>query len=204
DYKEGKKERRKVMRNMWNSTWIVLIAALVGMLTCQASPCQASPAKLQPVEISLNGVEVVFGGTSDTVLEATFTVRNPNKYQVAVKDPECEFWTGDMNLGGKKISTTFYIPGKTTINFKSIVGVVTFKWLVFPLLLKGNSPGEAAVAALPLWKSLGGDLPDPKLKEPWDKVPAKGAAYKAMGRATVTNGTKQMVVEFASEWQSTR
>ncbi len=191
------------MRNMWNSTWVVLITALVGMLTCQASPCQASPAKSQSVEIVLKGVEVILGGSSDTILEATFTVHNPNKYQVAVKDPEYEFWTGDMNLGGKKISTTFYIPGKTTINFKSVVGVVSFKWLVFPLMLKGKSPGEATVEVLPLWKSLGGDMPDPKLKELWDKVPAKGAAYRAKGGATVINGTKQMVVEFTSEWHAT-
>ena len=186
------------MRNIWNLSLIVLFAALVGIFASQAS--EASPAKPQPVEIGLNSVEVVFGGPSEIVLEATLTVHNPNKYQVAVKDPEYELWTGTMILGGKKIPTTIYVPAKTTVKFKSVVGVVVFKNLIVPLLLQGKSPGEATVALLPQWKSMGGDLPNPALREAWDKIPAEGAEYRAAGRATMASGAQEMVVEFASQW----
>ena len=70
-----------------------------------------------------------------------------------------------------------------------------------PLLLKGNSPGKAAVSLLPLWKSMGGDLPNPKLKKLWDKANAKGLDYKATGRAQLTSRTEEMVVEFNSKFQ---
>ena len=191
--KKREKERRKVMSSIRSLTLVVLIAALAAVVGCKATS-----AELQPVEIDLNGVDVVYGGDSAIVLEADFTVRNPNDYQVVVKDPEYEFWTGDMNLGGKKVSITLYVPGGTTVNFKSAVGVVTFKWLVVPLLLKGNSPGKAAVSLLPLWKSLGGALPNPKLKKLWDKTKAKGTGYKATGRVTIAGGAEEMMVEFSS------
>ena len=191
--KKREKERRNVMGRIGSLSLVVLMGALAAVVGCKGTP-----AELQPVEINLRGVDIVYGGDSAIVLEADFRVRNPNKYQVVVKDPEYEFWTGDMNLGGKKVPTTFYIPGDTTVNFRSVVGTVTFKWLIVPLLLKGNSAGKAAVSLLPLWKSLGGALPNPKLKELWDKTEAKGTGYKAKGRVTLLGGAEEMMVEFNS------
>lgn len=194
---KNKEERMHVMLKIGNLTWVVLIAALVGIFASQAS--QASPAKPQAVEIGLNSVEVVFGGPSEIVLEATFTVHNPNKYEVAVKNPEYELWTGTMNLGGKKIPTTIYVPAKTTVKFKSVVGIVVFKSLIVPLLLQGKSPGEATVTLLPQWKSMGGALPNPALSEVWGKVTAEETKYRAAGRATMARGNQEMVVEFDSQ-----
>ena len=83
---------KEMERNVMCKTRGLMLTMMV-LILAGALGCQGTPADLQPVEISLNGVDVVFGGTSAIVLEADFTVNNPNSYQVTVKDPEYEFWT---------------------------------------------------------------------------------------------------------------
>ena len=163
------------------SLFLVLVMVLVG---CAAPP--APTTELKACDVKLSAVTPIFNGTESVSYSTTFVISNPNSFEVAVNSFECTLTAEDKILLAKQYSGGIYIPGGKQAEI-SFPFVYDFGSLVaVNMMAKGFPPAEATGASLPFWKSIGGKLPVPAMKDAFDKLTDNKLVFKARGSTTVS------------------
>lgn len=164
------------MRKMMLPVLALFLVASVGLVACaeEATPTPVpTPAPLQAPSISLDGVFVPSPGANvaepaeaplvGMVVEAAFTISNPNDYLITVDSVDYTLQVNSESVGSvvsaetfviKGLSNDMYVPanGQLKIGGSSYVGFSSL--FVLRILQKGQGAGDAIGDGLKVWEAV--------------------------------------------------
>ena len=185
---------------------IVIIALLVvsaGFVGC-APAAQPLPTELKPCDISVSGVYQVFGGKESVAHKLVLNISNPNEIQVTLDSLEYFVAFDGMSLGAGQFAQDLYIPSGETIEVEAFFVVPLSNLIGAKMLGEGLPPAQATVAAIPLYKWLGGQLGIPAMQPIWDGVGADSPPFDVEGRADLAAvGGLRLSQPFDISWMET-
>ena len=168
---------------------LLLVVISSGMVSC-AAPTPAS-SELRPCEVELAGVFPVFQGAESVTYLVTFTVLNPNAFEITLDNVGYSLSTEGVTLAIRQFPDDIYIPAEAEANITAPFTVVLFDLIGAKMMGEGFSQDMAVGTVLPLWKLLDGKLPPFESSAAAALLPAVAAGMMPAEAALKTfEGTK--------------
>ena len=179
------------------------VLVLVSLLVCGCAPAAEEAAPLQACTVGIDGIYTGFGGKESTLKTVVFTISNPNDYEVTVNTMEYMLTADGRPVGATQITDNIYIPANTEIKMERGF-VVGFQNIIVQFFLGEAIPiAQASMKAVPVYKSLGGQLAVPALQPVWDAAPGTPPLFEADGMLYMsTTSGETMEVEFTTSWKA--
>ena len=183
---------------------LVSVVVLVSLLLCGCAPAAEEAAPLSACTVDISGIYPVFGGKESVTKSIVYTVSNPNNYEVTINTMEYMLTADGRPVGAVQITDDMYIPANTEIKVERTFNV-GFQAIIVQFFLGEALPiAQASVKAVPVYKSLGGQLGVPALQPVWDGAPDTTPLFEAEGTLHTSSRTtgETLNVEFSANWQA--
>ena len=179
---------------------LLIMVTVLLLVTSTIVGC-GQEADLQAAEVSLDSVSPIASGKQNVTLLASFNVSNPNPYEVTLDQLEYFIQADESKIGAGQLSDlSVYIPANSEVIVNATF-TVPLSNVVAEFVLGGLPPEQAIVAAMPVWKNLGGALPMDALQPVWDASPQEDPTYMAQGSIRLFSPTGK---KLESSYSSTR
>ncbi|MCX6004431.1 MAG: LEA type 2 family protein [Chloroflexi bacterium] len=145
------------MRKVYITFALLMIAVLLGTVGCSAAP-----SELAPCTVEFGYVSNEWQGQETVAANVFVTIKNPNPVPVTLSSLDYKLYMNDTELATKTMVPAIMIPANGSVSLNNI-SVIDYSMTlaVNPYYLKqGKTYVSAHMAAIPVWKLLGGKLPD--------------------------------------------
>ena len=157
---------------------IMSLVAATSLLFCGCAAAPPEEAELLPCEAELAGIYPLFSGKESVSKTVVLAISNPNEYEVAIDSLGFILVGNGALLGGTQITDDIYIPANTEVRIETTTTVGFSDIIAFFMGKEGLGPPQASAKAVPIWKSLDGQLAIPALQPVWDAAPDTKALYE--------------------------
>ena len=184
------------------TTLITVLIASMGLISC--APVEEEEEELLPCEVEFSGVSSVFGGEQAVGLDTSFVIKNPNNFGIIVEPVEYWLSVGDEILEARSCDVPVYISAGAEVQLTYTTIIELMSIISRKVMSEGMPGGAATVAALPVWKSMGGKLPaeNTPISTIWAEAQAGPATYTVEGTASISSHIGETCVPFKFSFSS--
>ena len=180
---------------MRKSLIVLLIISVLASGSLVGTGC-SSEAELEGVDVELEEVLVLYGGSASVTTTRVFSFYNPNDYEVTLDKFSYSIMADGLEIGQVQVRNDVYLPADTTVNV-SDSGVVTFGGMVGDLMIpSGKDQMTAIMEALPVWKAMGGAVPYDFLQTAWDALEDTDPEFTAEVSAYAVKDNNEVRTDF--------
>lgn len=141
-----------MLRKMYFPLAIVMAAVMLGVIGC-------APAPMKPCTVELSYVINRWQGEETVVAEVALSVKNPNTIDIWLDSLTYTLAIADREVFLKTALPKILIPANGEVELRYLNFVNFSEGLGIPNYLAGMDYVPAHVAAVPVWKLLGGKKP---------------------------------------------
>ena len=134
---------------------IVMVAVMLGAVGCAG----AQQKELLPCSVELNYVQNRWQGEETVVAEVALSVKNPNSIDITLDSLSYTLAVGEKDVYWETSVAGIFIPANDGVDLRYLNFVNFSEGLGVPNYLSGMDYVTGHVAAVPVWKLLGGKKP---------------------------------------------
>jgi len=145
------------LRKAYITFALLMIAVLLGTVGCSAAP-----SELAPCTVEFGYVSNEWQGQETVAANVFVTIKNPNPVPVTLTALDYKLYMNETELATKTMVPNLIVPANGSISLNNISVIDWSMTLaVNPYYLaQGKTYVSAHMASIPVWKLIGGKLPD--------------------------------------------
>lgn len=192
-------KKATVLKTIMSSFFIAL--AIVAPLLCFSEAKEVKGKEIAPCEVNIKYIETIYTGKEGIFFSPIFEIYNSSTRSLQLSYFSYELKVNDFFFAGQQVPASIYLPPKGT---GTICGALAANWLdmsLWTMQEKGVGMGEAIKVVIPFWKSWGGKLFNPKLKEFWQKTETFTTEFLFNGHIELSAKEQMIEQNFTVSWE---